>query len=222
LVIAIVLEPVYTPCMRTILIFSGKGGCSKTTVARELAVAGGLAGRTVALADLDPQAGLTGWFARRTAETPAMVKLPADYNLATIAATGIDELIIDLPPGVPTYVAKLISQADAVLVPCRPSPDDLSAAAGVVGALGKHPQWAFILAQTLPRSRLSDGALRQLAALGKVAPISLGLRQDYPSAAVDGLAAVEFAGTKSADEVTQLRAYVNKMIGFEDGKKAGR
>ena len=56
-----------------------------------------------------------------------------------------------------------------MLVPCRPSPDDLAAAAGVVGALAKHPQWAFVLTQTLPRSRLTDGAIRQLATLGRVA-----------------------------------------------------
>jgi cellulose biosynthesis protein BcsQ len=61
--------------VHTILIFSGKGGAGKTTVARELAVAGGLAGRNVALVDLDPQAGMTGWFGRREADTPVMVKL---------------------------------------------------------------------------------------------------------------------------------------------------
>jgi hypothetical protein len=38
----------------------------------------------------------------------------------------------------------------------------------------------------------TDGALRQLAALGRVAPVTLGLRQEFPIAAIDGLAAVEF------------------------------
>jgi chromosome partitioning protein len=208
--------------MRTILVFSGKGGAGKTTVAREMAVAGSLAGRRVAIVDLDPQAGMTGWFGRRSAETPIMVSLAAGYSLSPFENAGIDELIIDLPPGVPSYVSTLIPIADAVLVPCRPSPDDLSAAAGVVGELAKHPQWAFVLTQTLYRSRLTDGALRQLAALGRVAPVSLGMRQDYPLAAIDGLAAVEFPGTKSATEVTQLRAYVDTMIGFGSGKKTRR
>lgn len=208
--------------MHMILIFSGKGGAGKTTVARELAVAGSLEGRNVALADLDPQAGMTGWYGRRIAETPAMVKLPTGYDISPLSRAGLDELIIDLPPGAPSYVATLISQADAVLVPCRPSPDDISAASGVVGMLAKHPQWAFVLTQTLPRSRLTVGALQQLAAIGRVAPVSLGLRQDYPLAAISGQAAVEFPGTRSADEVKQLRAYVNKMIGFEYGEKARR
>lgn len=79
-----------------------------------------------------------------------------------------------------------------------------------------------MLTQTLHRSRLNDGALRQLAALGRVAPISLGARQDYPLAAIEGRAAVEFSGTKSALEVTQLRAYVGIMMGIGHGKKARR
>lgn len=208
--------------MHTILIFSGKGGASKTTLTRELAVAGELAGKHVAVADLDPQAGLTGWFGRRAAGTPILVKLPARHDLSRLAASGIDELIIDLPPGVPSYVGSLISKVDVVLVPVRPSPDDLAAAAGVVELLTGQPQWAFVLTQTLPRSRLTVGALQQLAALGRVAPVSLGSRQDYPLAAIDGLAAVEFPSTKSAIEVTQLRSYVDGMLGAGHGAKARR
>ena len=212
----------YLRPMHTILIFSAKGGAGKTTVARELAVSGAMMGRKVAMADLDPQTGLTGWYGRRSADTPVMVSLPAGYDLGRLAATDVDELIIDVPAGVPSYIATLISKADAVLVPCRPSPDDLAAAVGTVEALTRHSQWAFVLTQTLPRSRLTDGALRQLAALGRVAPVSLGFRQDFPLAAIEGLAAVEFPATKSAIEVTQLRSYVDLMLGVEHGSKTGR
>jgi len=101
--------------MDTILILSGKGGAGKTTIARELAVAGVLAGRSVALADLDPQVGLTGWYGRRSQETPLLVALPPNEDLAELANAGIDELIIDLPPGMPFAVARLVVQADVVL-----------------------------------------------------------------------------------------------------------
>jgi chromosome partitioning protein len=205
--------------MKTLVIFSGKGGAGKTTLARELSVASGLLGRRVAIADLDPQAGMTGWYGRREAETPEMIELPPGHDLSPLAASGLDELVIDLPPGIPAYTRRLIGQADAVLVPCRPSPDDLSAAAGAVEIL-ERVRWSFVLTQTLPRSRLTDGALRQLAALGRVAPISLGLRQDYPLAAIGGRAAIEFPGTKSAEEVKQLRSYVDTLMRFKDGKKA--
>jgi chromosome partitioning protein len=197
--------------MNKILIFSGKGGAMKTGLCRELAVAGCLQNRRVAIVDLDAQKGLTQWYGRRAAKTPSLIDIGPDGGKLR-DDPAFDELIIDLPPGVPTYVAKLIATCDAVLVPCRPSPDDLSAAAGVVGLLAKHPRWAFVLTQTLPRSRLSDGALRQLAALGRVAPVTLGLRQEFPIAAIDGRAAVEFPETKSAVEVMQLRAYVDSLL----------
>jgi hypothetical protein len=88
-------------------------------------------------------------------------------------------------------------------------------------ALLGHPRWAFVLTQTPPRSRLVDGTLRHLAALGRVAPVSLGTRQDYPAAAIEGKAAVEFAGTRSADEVKQLRAYVNSLLRDQHGETTG-
>ena len=199
--------------MRTILVFSGKGGAGKTTVAREIAVAGVLDGRRVATVDLDPQAGLTGWYGRREAADPTLVRVSLDFDLKPLEAAGLQEVVFDLPPGVPSYVSSLIRKIDVVLVPCRPSPDDLSAAAGIVEALSGHARWAFVLTQTLPRSRLSDGALRQLAGLGRVAPVSLGFRQDFPLAAIGGMAAVEFPGTKSEAEVRQLRSYVDTVLG---------
>jgi hypothetical protein len=87
-------------------------------------------------------------------------------------------------------------------------------------SLAGHPRWAFVLTQTPPRSRLVDGTLRHLAGLGRVAPVSLGFRQDYPAAAIVGKAAVEFAGTKSADEVKQLRTYVITLLRGQHGKAA--
>jgi chromosome partitioning protein len=204
--------------MDTILILSGKGGAGKTTIARELGVAGVLAGRRVALVDLDPQFGLTGWYGRRAQDTPLLVAMPPNCDTAELAAAGIDELIIDLPPGLPPSVPVLIATAGAVLVPVRASPDDLLAVPAVVEALAEHPGWAFVLTQTPPRSRLVDGTLRHLAMLGRVAPINLGFRQDYPAAAIEGKAAVEFAGTKSADEVKQLRTYVITLLRGRHGK----
>ena len=147
--------------MDTILILSGKGGSGKTTMARELAVAGVLAGSNVALVDLDPQVGLTGWYGRRAQETPLLVAMPPNYDLTELAAAGIDELIIDLPPGLPPSVPPLIAKAGAVLVPVRASPDDLLAVPAVVEALAEHPRWAFVLTQTPPRSRLVEAVRRR-------------------------------------------------------------
>ena len=211
----------YPQRMHTTLIFSAKGGASKTTLSRELAVAATLAGRRTAIVDLDKQRGLTNWFGRREAETPSLVALAPPFDVSPLAKAGIDEVYIDTPPGVPSYIAHAIASSDVVLVPCRPSPDDLTAAANVVELLAGR-RWFFVLVQTLPRSRLSDSVLRQLAALGRVAPVSIGSRQDYPAAAIEGLAAVEFPGTKSAGEVTELRSYLMSVMEAKNAKTTKR
>jgi chromosome partitioning protein len=194
--------------MDTILILSAKGGAGKTTLARELAVAGVLARRRTALVDLDPQLGLTGWYSRRAQETPRLIELPDVQD----RLPGIDELVIDLPPGLPAVTSRLVARADVVLIPVRATPDDLTAIPSTLGILDGHSRWAFVLNQIPPRSRLADSALRHLAALGRVAPVSLGTRQDYPAAAIEGRAAVEFPDTRSHGEVKHLRAYVDSLL----------
>ncbi|MFT8246604.1 AAA family ATPase [Roseomonas sp. BN140053] len=202
-----------------ILLHTPKGGSGKSTLARELAVAFTLAGQRVGLVDLDPQGTTTGWYGRREAAEPVLLDGKGGTpDLAGAEAAGIDVLVVDTPPATPAFLPALIPQASAVLVPVRPSPDDLLAAAPIAASLAGHPAWAFVLAQAPTRSRLTMGAVRQLAALGRLAPVTVGFRADFPAAAIEGKAAVEFPSTKAAEEGTQLRAYVEQMMG---GKPAG-
>lgn len=197
--------------MRVMILHTPKGGSGKSTLARELAVA---ASRTmqVALADLDPQGTTSGWYQRRDAKVPALVTLDPAKPMQQLADAGVDLLVIDTPPGQPTYLGALLARADAVLVPVRPTPDDLLAAAPIAASLSQSRAWAFVLSQVPPRTRLLAGALRQLAALGRVAPVQLTFRADYPAAAITGQVASEFSG-KAADEATALWAYVQTILG---------
>lgn len=208
--------------MRTILLHTAKGGSGKSTLARELAVAATLAGSRAALVDLDPQGTTTGWYGRRAAEEPLLLAAePGEPNLAAARAAGIEILVIDTPPGTPLFMPALFAAADVVLVPVRPSPDDLLAAAPIAASLAAHPAWAFVLMQAPSRSRLAEGAVRQLAALGRLAPATIGFRADFPTAAIEGKAAVEFAGTKASEEIAQLSKYVDTLMGVRDVKAKG-
>jgi hypothetical protein len=71
--------------------------------------------------------------------------------------------------------------------------------------------WAFVLSQVPPRTLHLVGSLRQLAALGRVAPGHFSIRTDFPSAAITGNAAVETDG-KAADEVRAIWGYVQSML----------
>jgi chromosome partitioning protein len=203
----------YNAAMHLLVLHTPKGGSGKSTLARELAVAADLAGVRVALADLDPQGTVTGWYRRRAAKTPPLLRYVPGSDGASYA--GLDLLVLDTPPGAPPYMPALLAKADLVLVPCRPTVDDLLAAAPIARSLAGR-QWVFVLTQVPTRSRMVASAVRQLAALGRVAPVQLGFRADYPAAAIDGQAAVEFIGTKAADESAQLFAYVRTLTGDLD------
>jgi len=85
----------------------------------------------------------------------------------------------------------------------------------IARSLARHSAWAFVLSQVPPRSRHLAGAARQLAALGRVAPVQMTFRADFPAAAIEGMAAVEYTG-KAAEETAALLAYVNELLGGPD------
>src|SRR5579875_2628584 len=151
--------------MRTLVLHTPKGGSGKSTLAREIAVAAARAGVQTALADLDPQGTTTGWYKRRKAGTPVLVAFTPGSSGEELRAAGVELLVVDTPPGQPPYLQGLLRRADAVLVPVRPTPDDLLAAAPIARSLARHPSWAFVLSQVPPRTRLLSSAVRQLAGL---------------------------------------------------------
>ncbi len=202
--------------MKLLVLHTPKGGSGKSTLARELAVSAARAGRQAAMADLDPQGTTSGWYKRRQAEMPALVRYTPGGATKALQAAGLDLLVVDTPPAQPAFLPALLAAAHTVLVPVRPTPDDLLAAAPIAHSLAKHPAWAFVLSQVPPRSRLTDGAARQLAALGRVAPVQFTFRADFPAAAIEGKAACEFTG-KAAEEVAALYAYTAKLLGDDDG-----
>ena len=202
------------PSMHTLVLHTPKGGSGKSTMARELAVAAS-GSLQVALADLDPQGTTEGWYRRRGAKAPALVAIEPGGSLQRLAEAGLDLLVVDTPPGQPPHLSRLLADADLVLVPVRPTPDDLLAAAPIAASLRRHPAWAFVLSQVPPRTRLLDGAIRQLAGLGRVAPAQFTFRADYPVAAITGQAAGEFAG-KAAQEAAALWQYVQSILGGPD------
>ena len=197
-----------------LVLHTPKGGSGKSTLAREIAAMASRSGIKAALADLDLQGTTSGWYQRRKSPEPALVDLgapPYSIKEASLAKAGFKLLVIDTPPAQPTFLPALLARADLVLVPVRPTPDDLLAAAPIARSLAKHPCWAFVLSQVPPRTRMLASAVRQLASLGRVAPVQITFRADYPAAAIDGSAAAEMTG-KAAQESAALYAYIATMI----------
>lgn len=204
--------------MRTLMIAKQKGGVGATTVARELGVAAAAAGQRVVFLDLDPQGTLRGWWNRRTEgqegqPNPGLASPPPAALVAALEelrGVRVDLCIVDVPPSLHAFFADVMRVADLILLPTRPTTDDLDALAGVLEVVEETGKpFAFVVTQAPPgKSRLFDDAIPVLAQRGRVAP-ALRLRADFPVAAATGRATTEAAPkSKAAEEVADLWRFV--------------
>ena len=121
--------------MHIFSLISQKGGAGKSTLARQFAV---LASESASsfLIDRDPQETTAKWWQRRqvlqpTPERPDLLDLNgADLTHAARALRarpGGGAIFVDTRPAVGEPEAEAARVADLVIVPVRPSPDDLEA-----------------------------------------------------------------------------------------------
>jgi chromosome partitioning protein len=202
--------------MKTIVIAAQKGGAGKTTLARNLSVAAAQDGLKVLCLDLDPQGSLRAWWESREAETPAMLERdPSPHALkATLtAAQGkFDLCIIDTPPAAPEWLTEALGAADLVLIPVRPSPDDLRAVGATVAAVSRaRVSFAFALSQT-PRARITEEAARVLAQHGRVVPVNIAQRVSYAETGATGQGVTETTDGKAGAEIAAVWNYVKGLL----------
>lgn len=188
--------------MKTIVVSSLKGGSGKSTIVANLAVE---ASGKVAVVDMDsPQGSLSHWWNARKAKTPLFVD--------SLTPTGVDYLFIDTPPQRPD--TKTVQAADLVIIPVKPSPNDLRAVGDTLEVIERlQKPFCFVITMAKTRTRLAIDTLQVLAQYGRVAPIMLGDRIDYAESMIDGLSVGELsAKSKSADEITKLWSYVSSLL----------
>ena len=181
--------------MKTIVIAAQKGGAGKTTLARNLAVAASQDGRDVLCLDLDPQGSLRAWWEGRDADAPSMLdRDPApDVLRATLnaAQAQFDLCIIDTPPAAPEWLTEALGAADLVLIPVRPSPDDLRAVGATIAAVN---------------------AARVLAQHGRVAPVNIAQRVSYAETGATGQGVTETTDDKAGAEIAAVWDYVKGIL----------
>jgi len=198
---------------------SRKGGAGKTTLACHLAVEAGRAGYgPVAVIDLDPMSGLSGWWDARKAEIPTLVRVETSLTdtLEALRSGGYQTVFVDTPPSIGAEVSEAIAEADLVLVPCQPSPDDLRAVGRTVDAVGRAGKpMIFVINRVKPRTRLTAEAAVALSQHGTLAPTFVVDRTDYAAAKSDGLTAQELEPSgKAAAEMNDLWAYIAARVGL--------
>jgi chromosome partitioning protein len=203
--------------MKTLLLSAQKGGAGKTALARNLSAAAAADGKRVLLIDLDPQGTSRRWLSRREADDLTMLDNdpePSDLDRVLKGASShFDLAVIDTPPAVPDWLTGAMKLSDLVLIPVKPSTDDLDAVGATIGAANRAgASFAFCLSMTKPRASLTDAVARALAQHGRVAPVNVGNRVVFEEIGGSGLSVFDTRDTKAQDEIRELWQYTKGIM----------
>lgn len=197
---------------------SQKGGSGKTTLAGHVAVQAEKSGAgPVAIIDTDPQGSLAKWWNARAAQTPAFVQTSIPNlgkDIEHLHNDGIKLIIVDTPPSVTSSIVDVVTHADLVIVPTRPSPHDLRAVGATVDIVEhQHKPLVFVVNSATMRARITSETAVALSQHGTVAPGAIHHRVDFAASMIDGRTVGEVdAESRSAKEIADLWTYLDGRL----------
>jgi len=215
------------PSMRVIVFASQKGGSGKTTLSGHLAVEAERQGAgPVALIDTDPQGSLAKWWNVRKDPAPAFIQSVFSnlfHDLDSARDEGFRLVVVDTPPAVTRAISEVVSFADIVVAPTRPSPHDLRAVGPTVDiAETRGKPLVFVVNGATPNARITSEAAIALSQHGTVAPVTIHHRVDFAASMIDGRTVMEIDPfCKSAQEVSALWEYLHDRLQRADGAYRG-
>ena len=200
--------------MRTIVFSSQKGGSGKTTLCGQLAVQAEIMGQgPVAVVDADPQGSLSDWWNARKAETPLFLKTRVKYlmnDLEELRDRGIKLVFVDTPPAITDVIEQIVSYADLVVGPTRPSPHDLRAVGATLDIIETQGKpLIFVVNGATPEVQITSDTAVALSQHGTVAPETVHQHPDFATSMIDGRTVMEVQpNSESAAEITKLWQYI--------------
>lgn len=204
--------------MQTIVFSSQKGGSGKTTLCGQLAVQAECMGLgPVAVVDTDPQGSLSEWWNARKAETPLFLKTRVKYlanDLEELRGQGIKLVFVDTPPAVTDVIEQIVSHADLVVVPTRPSPHDLRAVGATLDIIETQGKpLIFTVNGATPEVQITSDTAVALSQHGTVAPVTVHQHPDFATSMIDGGTVMEAQpDSESAAEITELWQYISTRL----------
>ena len=151
--------------MPTIAVMSPKGGAGKSTLGNVLATTFYRSGASVAIMDNDPQKSQRKWKEGRKGELPVLTKC----DIQVVADISNDDffevlkdlrsrnqiVILDTPGRAALVLSRVILRADLVLIPVRPSPEDIDQAIEAIKlirdemeGIGRTVPYACVMVET--------------------------------------------------------------------------
>jgi len=113
--------------MRKIMVLNTKGGCGKSTITTNLASYYATQGRSVVVADFDPQGSSLDWLKARAEDDPAVGVVDASREGAKIPRA-TEVVLFDVPAGLSGKdLTAMVRRAETLIIPVLPSPIDIRA-----------------------------------------------------------------------------------------------
>jgi chromosome partitioning protein len=212
---------------RIIVLGGSKGGCGRSTLAKNLLVLAGQAGIQAIGIDFDAQQTFGKWAKRRIAarqKLPEIVPIEVitgrldQWSMIAQQVSDYPLVIVDTPPGVEHDMADILAicrEAALVLIPTSPAYDDLESIlpwGTSLKAVGSRS--AFVLNKANRRTRSFSTARSMLLRHGNLVPIEVPALEDIATPSSSGLAVVDYAKGKGADVMADLWRYASREIGL--------
>jgi chromosome partitioning protein len=135
-------------------------------------------------------------------------------DLAVLRQQGFKLAVIDTPPAITMAIQSVISVAELIVVPTRPSPHDLRAVGATVDLCERAGKpLIFVVNGATPKAKITSEAAVALSQHGTVAPVTLHHRTDFAASMIDGRTVMEVdPNGRSAQEVRQLWEYISDRL----------
>lgn len=206
--------------MATITVIANlKGGVGKSTTTIHLATAAQMAGIQTAIIDIDPdQQAAAKWSDSRTAEQPPVYsavhsRLP--QSISDAERGGAELIFIDTAAFEQKILNASIQLAHLVLIPCRPTAQDVQYLTATTDIVAMHQKpAAIVLNQVEPRLPETEQARALITTLGlALAPMYLSKAVAYQRAVAAGLGVTEYEPTgKAAQEILNLLEWMSRLM----------
>lgn len=220
--------------MNTILVANQKGGCGKTSVAITLATAIANQGRTVVLADADPQKSSLRWLQQRpdTAAPIIAIDWHVDEDIGDLPKKVAkklgkkDWLIIDAPGSLTAQkAATLISETKAIIIPVLPSMFDADSTKQFLKSIQdikrirKGKVEIHLLANRVkPKASTSQSLKHFFDNIGQQPVAWISDRNLYPQLAEQGLAVFDRTQNRYRDIQLQWQPVLDVLMPKVAGK----
>ena len=196
-----------------------KGGVGKSTTTINLATAAQIAGIQTAIIDLDPdQQAAARWSDSRTAGHPPVlsaVHSRVPQSIAEAERNGAKLIVIDTAAFEQKILTAAVRVADLILIPCRPTAQDVQYITATTDIVAAHQKpAAIVLNQVEPRLPETEQARALITTLGlALSPTYLSKAVAYQRAIAAGLGVTEFepAG-KAAQEILNLLDWISRLL----------